>query len=537
MPGRRSTKAGCRAAWAAALCALAVAACRQRSELWDDGLADAERKIDAAVAESASQPSRPVATDSPNSMVARLKALGHRNDEEQAAAIRRGIDSAVASQVAQTQTRGEPEQADGPGPGIERIWALPDLAAMALEANPATRESWHRARAAAAREQKALAAYGPQVGVEAGMNYSDQPFLSQTPQPLPDREALFSPQVYASWLLLDFGRRDADTDRSRAELAAANMSHDRTIQRTVFDVQRAYFRLEGALGLRTAAEQDVTAARSVLKATESRLALGLATRPDMLVARQAYAEALYKLEKRRSDVLIAEGDLRTRVGMPASVSLPIDPTPEAEVPEILTTGIDGIIDQALARRPDLAAVVLEVRAREADIRRAQADYLPEVVVRGTAGESWLNYDTPGFSVQGQGWGFAGTAFLGGRWLLFDDGARDAALAEATANRAAASAKLAKARLDAADEVWRAYYTLQSDRAQFDAAKAQLVAAVDAFESVKRAYELGLTTLPELLDAERDLSLARAQRIDSRSSLLTSSANLIFASGAGAGEVR
>jgi outer membrane protein TolC len=512
-------------------------ACRQRSELWDDGLADAERKIDAAVAESAAQPSRAVPEDASNSIVARLRALGRQNDDEQAAAIRRGIDSAVATQAAQTQARGEPAGETGPGAGIERIWALPDLAAMALEANPQTRESWQRARAAAAREQKALAAYGPQIGVEAGMSYVQQPFLSQTPQPLPDREARFSPQVYASWLLLDFGRRDADTDRSRAELAAANMSHDRTIQRTVFEVQRGYFKLEGALGLRTAAEQDVIAARSVLKATESRLALGLATRPDMLVARQALAEALYVLEKRRSEVFIAEGSLRTSVGMPASVSLPIDPTPEAEVPEILIAGIDGIIDQALARRPDLAAAVLEVRAREAEVRRAQADYLPEVVVRGTAGESWLDFDTPGFSVEGQGWGFAGSAYVGGRWLLFDDGARDAALAEATANRAAASAKLAKARLDAADEVWRAYYTLQSDRAQYDAAKAQLVASIDAFESVKRAYELGLTTLPELLDAERDLSLARAQRIESRANLLASSASLIYASGVGAGEVR
>ena len=165
----------------------------------------------------------------------RLRALGRQNDDEQAAAIRRGIDSAVTSQAAQAAARGEQPEGS-PGPGIERIWALPDLATMALEGNPATRESWHRARAAAAREQKALAAYGPQIGVEAGMRYSQQPFLSQTPQPLPDREALFSPQVYASWLLLDFGRRDADTDRARAELAAANMSHDRTIQRTVYDV-------------------------------------------------------------------------------------------------------------------------------------------------------------------------------------------------------------------------------------------------------------------------------------------------------------
>ncbi|MFM7808922.1 MAG: hypothetical protein ACKPEA_13505, partial [Planctomycetota bacterium] len=136
MPGRPTIKAGSRGALCASVALLALAACRQRSELWEQGLADTERKIDAAVADSAAQPSRPVSTDDPNSMVARLKALGRQNDDEQATAIRRGIDSAVASQARQAEARGESAETDGPGPGIERIWGLPDLAAMALDANP-----------------------------------------------------------------------------------------------------------------------------------------------------------------------------------------------------------------------------------------------------------------------------------------------------------------------------------------------------------------------------------------------------------------
>ena len=424
------------------------------------------------------------------------------------------------------------------GFGVERVWGLAELAATALEANPATRESWQRARAAAAREQKALAAYGPNIGVEAGGDYFQEPGLafgygSNAP---PDREFRFTPQVYASWLLLDFGRRDADTDRARAELASANMSHDRTIQRVVVEVQRAYFKLESALGLRTAAEQDVVAARSVLKATEAKLKLGLATRPDTLIARQAFAQTLYKLEKRRADVFVAEGDLRTRTGFPATVAIPIDMAAESDLPPMLTMGIDGIIDQALASRPDLASAVLDLRAREAEVRRAQAEYLPEVVTRGTAGYGLYNYEVTGFDIQGNGWGFDGQIFLGGKWLLYDNGARDAALFEAGANRAASAARLAQSRLNAADEVWRAYYTLQSDRAQYDAAKALLVSAIDTFDAVKRAYELGLSTLPELLDAEHDLFQARSLRIETRSDLLCSSANLIYASGAGPGSV-
>lgn len=570
-----------------------IASCAPRSNLWEDELAGIEKKIDTQVAQGPGTTSNALpASDSPNSMVARLSKLGKQSDQEQARAIERGIESAVQQQVAMTEqknksldaqfspiastgkapttradgdanilvadksaaaqnkdaTDGTPNAIAAPGTegapaqqtgfGVERVWGLAELAATALEANPATRESWQRARAAAAREQKALAAYGPNIGVEAGGDYFQEPGLafgygSNAP---PDREFRFTPQVYASWLLLDFGRRDADTDRARAELAAANMSHDRTIQRVVVEVQRAYFKLESALGLRTAAEQDVVAARSVLKATEAKLKLGLATRPDTLIARQAFAQTLYKLEKRRADVFVAEGDLRTRTGFPATVAIPIDMAAESDLPPMLTMGIDGIIDQALASRPDLASAVLDLRAREAEVRRAQAEYLPEVVTRGTAGYSMLNYEVTGFDIQGNGWGFDGQIFLGGKWLLYDNGARDAALFEAGANRAASAARLAQSRLNAADEVWRAYYTLQSDRAQYDAAKALLVSAIDTFDAVKRAYELGLSTLPELLESEQDLFLARSLRIETRSDLLCSSADLIYASGAGPGSV-
>ncbi len=570
-----------------------IASCAPHSNLWEDELAGIEKKIDTQVAQGPGTTSNALpASDSPNSMVARLSKLGKQSDQEQARAIERGIESAVQQQVAITEqknksldaqfspiastgnapatradgdanilvadksaatqnkdaTDGTPNAIAAPGTegalaqqtgfGVERVWGLAELAATALEANPATRESWQRARAAAAREQKALAAYGPNIGIEAGGDYFEVPGLafgygSNAP---PDREFRFTPQVYASWLLLDFGRRDADTDRARAELASANMSHDRTIQRVVVEVQRAYFKLESALGLRTAAEQDVVAARSVLKATEAKLKLGLATRPDTLIARQAFAQTLYKLEKRRADVFVAEGELRTRTGFPATVAIPIDMAAESDLPPMLTIGIDGIIDQALASRPDLASAVLDLRAREAEVRRAQAEYLPEVVTRGTAGYGLLNYEVTGFDIQGNGWGFDGQIFLGGKWLLYDNGARDAALFEAGANRAASAARLAQSRLNAADEVWRAYYTLQSDRAQYDAAKALLVSAIDTFDAVKRAYELGLSTLPELLDAEHDLFQARSLRIETRSDLLCSSANLIYASGAGPGSV-
>ncbi len=526
---------------AAVLAACALSACSSRSQLWEASLNDMEAKIDRKVACDAATTSNTAReSDDPNSLVAHLGEIERASDEEQARMIARGIDAAVQSESDAEDDAGQDAAMTASAEfvlGVSRVWHLAELVAAALEANPATREAWQLARAAAAREQSALAAYGPDIGVKASADLSTEPGLSNSPsKSLIDTEFRFAPQVYLTWVLLDFGRRDAATDRTRAELAAANLTHDRTIQRVLYEVERGYFALEAMIGLRLAAAQDVESARSVLEATEERLILGLATRPDALIARQSYAEALYQLEKSRADVFVAEGDLRTSVGFSANLAIPIDATPEGELPPALAVGVDGIIDMALTQRPDLAAAVLDLRAREADIRHAEASFMPQIDFGGAVGPGYYNFNVEGLSLEGEGWELQGRAMLGGSWLLYDGGARDAALAQVHAQRSAAAARLAALRLDAENQVWRAYFELQSNRAQYDAAKALVMAASDSFDSVRESYQLGLSTLPEMLDSERDLFEARAQRIQSRADFLTSSAQLVFACGAGAGEV-
>ena len=540
---------------AAVLAAGVLTACKSRSSLWESSLNDMEAKIDRKVARTAAAPMSQLSNDEtregddPNSLVARLNELERASDEEQARMIARGIDAAVQLESAKdpeassTETRTEtPQNTAVPATrefvlGISRVWHLAEIVAVALEANPETREAWQLARAAAAREQSALAAYAPDMGVRAGASLTTAPGLSNSPsKSMIDTEFRAAPQIYLTWVLLDFGRRDAVTDRTRAELAAANLTHDRSIQRVLYAVERNYFALEATIGLRTAALQDVASARSVLEATEERLVLGLATRPEALIARQSYAEALYQLEKSRADVFVAEGELRRSAGFPANLPIPIDATPEGELPPALAVGVDGIIDMALTQRPDLAAAVLELRAREADIRRAEASFMPQVDFAGAVGPGFYDFDVEGLSLDGSGWELQGNVLLGGSWLLYDGGARDAALAEVHAKRSVAAARLAALRLDAENQVWRAYFELQSNRAQYDAAKALVLAATDSFDAVRESYQLGLSTLPEMLDSERDLFEARAQRIQSRADFLTSSAQLVFACGAGAGEV-
>ena len=83
-----------------------IASCAPRSNLWEDELAGIEKKIDTQVAQGPGTTSNALpASDSPNSMVARLSKLGKQSDQEQAKAIERGIESAVQQQVAMTEQK------------------------------------------------------------------------------------------------------------------------------------------------------------------------------------------------------------------------------------------------------------------------------------------------------------------------------------------------------------------------------------------------------------------------------------------------
>ena len=77
------------------------------------------------------------------------------------------------------------------------------------------------------------------------------------------------------------------------EEPAANFFFNRRLQDVVFAVDRAYYMLDAAYGLERAAERNLELARTVLAAADQRLDVGLATRPEVLLAKQVETRAVY----------------------------------------------------------------------------------------------------------------------------------------------------------------------------------------------------------------------------------------------------
>jgi outer membrane protein TolC len=436
-----------------------------------------------------------------------------------------------------------PDAADAPASGGVRLGDGPTsllrLIDFALDHRPETRAAWERARMAAAELGIARGAWYPVIGLEADFYYTREIFPANGFALESDQVALV-PQIALNYLLFDFGRREANDDAARAKLFAANLRFNRALQRTVQAVQVGYFRLDAALGRNEAALRNRELAETVLEMVERQVTVGLATAPDLLLARQGLAQARFDLEATVAEILAARGDLLTACGVPANVPLEIVRLTERDLPAVLEQRVEDVIDIALRGRPDLGAAIENVRSAAAEVRRAEAAFMPQVGLQGSVGYTWTEFDTgtdkpiPGSNTTDYPSDRTSTPIwtvgVSGSWIIFEGYIRENAVRAARAKRRAAEAELEAIRLEAIGETWDAYFRVQAYRRQYDFGVALVESSEEAFEAVASAYREGLATITTLVQAERDLQTSNATFVDARADLLVAAADLAFAAG-------
>ena len=414
-------------------------------------------------------------------------------------------------------------------PSAQRM-DLNELIGFALDNNPGTRSAWKTAEAAAAAAGKARAPYYPVVSAESQNGY--QRLVDLVPN---------HPGILKTWQsrnlvsldydLIDFGRRDAASAAALNQLVEANLIFNRKVQEVVFNVERAFYELDAADAGVRAAEATLKLASTDRHAAELRQKHGLATAPEVLLARQRDAQAEFDLENARLAVSIAQADLAVALGVRADRAPTIEPLREQPLPTTLGADVEQLIDGAVRERPDLAAKVSAVRARQADVELAHASLYPTFGLTSFYGEQAFTYrlspSTPTYTAMEPEYG-AGVTL---KWDIFTGFSRLNAIKEAEAQREAARADLKSAELDVAANVWRAYFTYRTAQRKYDYAEALLSASQSSYNSNYKSYGLGLSTIIDLLSAERELAAARFTIIQSKAELLISAAAVTFATGA------
>ena len=238
--------------------------------------------------------------------------------------------------------------------------------------------------------------------------------------------------------------------------------------------------------------------------SSQRLALGIATAPDLLEAKSIEARALYDLDSARGAQQIASGDLATLMTARPNSLYKVQSLKEQDIPHSLDESAEKAITDALSSRQDVLARTEDLRAAKADIVRARSSWYPRLVFDGNEGyRRAFGQQTPFPSLYASGSVYDASLSLD--WSVFDGGRRRHEVDQAHAEAERAQAVLDRVRDEATNQVWHAYTDVETAFQKRDAAASLLTASTQSYEAALESYRLGLRDLVDLLNAERILA--------------------------------
>jgi outer membrane protein len=401
---------------------------------------------------------------------------------------------------------------------ISRL-TLPEVIDIGLGNNPATRESWANARAAADAYGSARGAYFPTIdGDVTGTRLKT--VASQGRSAV--TQSVLSPSLSLTYLLFDFGGRSGNVGAARGALLAANYTHNATLQNVVLQIQSAYYQYIANRALLQSQRTAAREAQTSLAAAEERRRVGVATIADVLQARTAASQADLAVETTEGDLQTSRGALALALGLPANLPYDIDSVAGQLPMSQVVDSVDTLIRRAVAQRPDLAAARAEFESSQARISIARANRLPSLVLNGSGGRTYTTTLPQG--------GNNYTISLGLRVPLFAGFSRLYDQGQAVALADAADARADALGQQVVFQVFSSYYALQTAARRVSTTGVLVSSAEQSNEVALARYRAGVGSVLDLLSAQSALANARAQQVLARLEWNTSLAQLAHDSG-------
>ena len=309
---------------------------------------------------------------------------------------------------------------------------------------------------------------------------------------------------------------------------------EQSIAQTVRTVRNAYYDLMGAIANLQVQRQSLDLARQSLKDNRARVEIGTMAPLDIV---QAEAE----VATREEAVIIAEANIdrlqdtvRTLIFNPSSPDFwnaRIEPTDTVTfVPT--EVNIDEAVRNALSKRTDIQAARKNVEINDVNIRYFRNQSLPEVnasasynaraigglqVRRGPDPVTGLPTGPILSSVEQSYLSTLGTA-LGGDfpgWNVqvnmaypIGNSPQEAQLARARLQQTQLERQLASLEMSVTTQVRDAARNVQTNAKRVDATRASLALAEKRLEAEEKRFQAGLTSSFFVLQAQRDLNIAR-----------------------------
>ena len=436
---------------------------------------------------------------------------------------------------------GEPDYRDPAAPGLpvpdphpavdpEHQYSLVELVDIAERNNKQTRIAWEQARQAAIEVGISRAAYLPALTLTALGGFRHETTPAEVPQGYvaSDTEALF-PTLAISYLLVDFGARDAASRAARDTSEAANVSFTLAHQQLILSVARAYFTLGTAEAEFDAAQSALRNAQLLASAAKNQLQQGEGTVTDADITNSETAQARFTIEAASATRSEARDTLLEVLGLPPRTPLRVEPLSDRPVPRDLNRNLDELMHDALRSRPDLLASLARLRASEAETARARAALYPTISLNTKIGGDIGHISVEGIAAHSFDQPEAGI-YLDFEWSFYQGGSKANQVRLAESQQAEQRAALEQAEDRDMREVAAAYDELEAGLAQYDAAVTEQQAARTAFNSNAQAFSRGVGTITAAEATANTLDQSNATLARTHAQVLASAATLAFATG-------
>ena len=241
---------------------------------------------------------------------------------------------------------------------------------------------------------------------------------------------------------------------------------------------------------------------------EKRQKAGVASQLELNQAKSNYQEARAMAAQYEAQVKMDENYLGLLLGAPIPANFPdvrkiADITPLQDLPA-------GLPSTLLERRPDIQAAEFKLKAANANIGAARANFFPSIKLTGALGTMSVDYSdlfTPG---QG-GWNFLPQISL----PIFDTGRNIANLNVAETDKDIAVASYEKTIQAAFREVADAIAQRDTMAVRLDSEKERAAAAQRSYVLAEKRYKAGVDNYLVFLDAQRTYFMAQQSYINTR----------------------
>lgn len=402
-------------------------------------------------------------------------------------------------------------------PSHDAILPLKEAVVRALCGHPKARKAWADVKIRAAALGVVEAGYLPTVSVSAqdikddsSTVVGDAAYLGSG-----NRQTSYSLSASLSWVLYDFGDREAKIDNADELLTAAQADHSEILQAVLLSAASDYYAAQSALGSWDAARETEKLAKDSLDAAMIRSDKGISPISDVLQAETAYVQAKTASAKAEAEWLKARGALASEMSLrpDAEFTLPsvdrgVSPGPAFQ------QAIASLIDDAVRRHPSVLSAEAKVRAADAAIRQADAEGWPNLSVVAKSGRS-----NEGIAAA-QGLPFHPAIeqdnYVGFQITIpfFEGFSRTYKVRQAEAEKASEEAALDDIRRHVGLDVWSSYQALRGATLTLENSSQYLGVAERSYSVALRRYTSGAGTMLELLNVQSSLANARQQHIRS-----------------------